>query len=99
MATAEKEIEKQAVPEKSFFTAGHPFSKICANRVMVVVQQKGGNVIKGQAKWFRSGYLKLMNAEVIGAKNRVKVPWILIENHSIAHLHPEGEAQPVEPSE
>lgn len=89
------EHEHKEAREK--FIPAHPFTKLCAARLIVVVQQKGGNVIKGRAKWFRSGLLKLTEAEIIGNKHQVTVPWVLIEAHAIAHLHPETTSpEPVE---
>lgn len=67
----------------------HPLTKLCAAHLPVVVQQKGGNIVRGRAKWYRSGYLKLEPATITGKNQTVSVPWVLIENQSIAHLHPD----------
>ncbi len=96
MATAEKTVTEQF---KRPSLPPHPFTKICANQAAVVVQQKGGNIIRGRAKWYRSGFLKLTDVEIIGTRNQVKTPWILIEGHAIAHLHPDGAPEPVAEAE
>lgn len=67
----------------------HPFSKLCAARLPIVIQQKGGNIVRGRAKWYRSGYLKIEDATIIGKNHTAVVAWVLVENQAIAHLHPD----------
>ena len=91
MSATEPSFEPK--PEAKRFIVSHPLMKLCAFKVPVVIQQKGGNVIKGRAKWFRKGYLKLTDAEVIGSNRQTKTDWILVDHQSIAHIHPDSDAQ------
>lgn len=77
--------------EKPLPSQPHPLVKLCNFNVPLVVQQKGGIVIKGTPKWYRRGYLKLTDAEVVGLHHQTKVKWILIDNQTIAHVHPVSE--------
>lgn len=66
----------------------HPLFKLCFWKSWIVIQQKGGNIITGRAKWFRKGFLKLEPAKVQGLNRQVTIPWILVDNQTIAHIHP-----------
>lgn len=90
---ADKEQPKESGVGKQ--EPAHPLVKLCNFTVLLVVQQKGGVIIKGTAKWFRKGYLKLTDAEVVGLRHQTKVKWILIDHQSIAHVHPVSEVEEV----
>lgn len=89
MSTAATEIKPDTQKERP----QHPILKLCATGMRVVLQQKGGVIIIGIPKWFRKGYLKLMDAQLEGRNHKVSVPWVIIEHGSIAHIHPEGSVQ------
>ena len=67
----------------------HPFISLCAERAQIVIQQKGGILIRGKMKRLNSGILSLTDATIKGQNHEVTVPWVLIDHQSIAHLHPE----------
>src|SRR6185437_9251218 len=91
MATAQQEI-KPAPESKPKLKPEHPLAKLCRFKAEIVIQQKGGNVIKGRAKWFRHNFIKLTDAEIIGANKTVKTAWLLVDHNSIAHVHPDPDA-------
>ena len=90
MAAAQEQIkiDAQATPKKKP-RFDHPFTTLGVFKVAVVIQQKGGNIIKGRVKWFRNGFLKLTDAEVIGLNRQVKTAWLLVDHNTVAHLHPD----------
>lgn len=95
MAAAQQEI-KPAADRTPKLKPEHPFAKLCRFKTAVVIQQKGGNVIKGRLKWFRHNFLKLTDVEIIGANKTVKTAWLLVDHNSIAHVHPDADAQDAE---
>jgi hypothetical protein len=76
----------------------HPLAKLCRFKTAIVIQQKGGNVIKGRAKWFRHNFVKLTDAEIIGANKTIKTAWLLVDHNSIAHVHPDPDVSPEQPT-
>lgn len=75
----------------------HPFHKLCFLTARIIVQQKGGVILEGNAKWFRKGFLKLTNVKVTGSNWTTEVPWVLIDQGAINHVHPaEGQLEPVD---
>ena len=70
----------------------HPFVALCTHHINVVIQQKGGTIVRGRVKWFRAGWLKVEKVEITGINRQVNLPWTLIEHQSIAHIHPDVNA-------
>jgi hypothetical protein len=97
MATAQEQI-KPATQNMPKVKPEHPFAKLCRLHTAIVIQQKGGNVIKGRVKWFRHNFLKLTDAEIIGANKTVKTEWLLVDHNSIAHVHPDPDATEEQPT-
>lgn len=97
MATAEQKIQPNTQPvqkkEPGKPKLEHPFQKLCAFKIPIVIQQKGGIVVKGRTKWFRNGLLKLTDVEIIGTNKQVKTEWLLLDHQTIAHVHPDPDAK------
>lgn len=83
--------EKQKSPPKpSLPPRPHPFIKLCMGAAQITLRQKGNNsVISGRCKWYRNGFLKLIEAVIQPpTQESQSVPWVLVEIQTISYIHP-----------
>ena len=87
MATAEKQIKEVTIVEpKPIFTS--KFWDQWLGKTMVI-QTKGKAIVKGKFTEFRNTFLRIEDAEIVGARYTARPTVVMVDRNFISHFHEE----------